>query len=73
MDQTQVFAQLARLAQTEDGKKLLRLLQKGGGERLQAAAAQASAGDYDGARAMLSSLLASDEAQALLKKLEAQI
>ena len=73
MEHTPDLAQLARLAQTEDGKKLLRLLQKGGGDRLQAAAAQASTGNYDGAKAMLSSLLSSDEAQALLKKLEAQI
>lgn len=73
MEQTPDLAQLARLAQTADGKKLLRLLQKGGGDRLQAAAAQASQGNYDGAKAMLSSLLASDEAQALLKKLEDQI
>ncbi len=73
MEQTPDLAQIARLAQTEDGKKLMRLLQKGGGDRLQAAAAQASAGDYDGVKAMLSSLLAPDEAQALLKKLEAQI
>ena len=73
MDQTPDLAQLARLAQTEDGKKLMRLLQKGGGDRLQAAAAQASQGNYDGAKALLSSLLASDEAQALLKKLETQV
>jgi len=73
MEQTPDLAQLARLAQTEDGKKLLRLLQKGGADRLQAAAAQASQGNYEGAKAVLSSLLSSDEAQALLRKLEGQI
>jgi len=73
MEQTPDLAKLSRLAQTEDGKKLLRLLQKGGGNRLQAAAAQASQGNYDGAKALLSSLLSSDEAQALLKKLEDQV
>lgn len=73
MEQTPDLAKLSRLAQTEDGKKLLWLLQKGGGDRLQAAAAQASQGNYKGAKAMLASVLASDEAQALLKKLEAQV
>ena len=59
-----------RLANSDAGQQLLALLQSSGGNELQAAISQASKGSYDQAKQTLSALLASQEAQDLLKQLE---
>lgn len=59
-----------RLAETDAGKKLLALLQAQNSPQLQKAMAQATAGDYTQLKSTLGSLMASPEAQALLKQLE---
>jgi len=64
------MSQLLQLAQSPAGQQLLALLQKKGGVALQSAVAQASQGNYDQAKQMLSSLLATPEAQKLLKQME---
>lgn len=64
--------QLLRMAQSSQGQQLLTLLQKKGGAQLQNAISRASGGDYEGAKTILSSLLATPEAKALMKQLEEQ-
>lgn len=64
------LSELIRLAQTPTGRQLIALLQKQGGSRLQQALASAASGDYTNAQAILSELLASPDAQVLLKELE---
>ncbi len=64
------LSELMQLAQSPAGQQLLSLLQRTGGNTLQEAVNQASAGNFDQAKQVLSSLLASGEAQVLLKKLE---
>ena len=64
------MSELFRLAQSPAGQQLITLLQRTGGNELQNAVAKASSGDYEQAKQTLSSLLASPEAQALLKQLE---
>lgn len=59
-----------RLAQTDAGKKLLALLQSQNSPQLQRAMEQASSGNYSQLKDTLGSLVASPEAQALLKQLE---
>lgn len=59
-----------RLAQTEAGQKLLYLLQSQSPRQLQTAMQQASSGDYEQLKKTLGSLIASPEAQTLLKQLE---
>ena len=61
---------LMKLARSPAGQQLLALLQSSGGNELQAAISQASKGSYDQAKQTLSALLASQEAQDLLKQLE---
>ena len=61
---------LMKLARSPAGQQLLAMLQKSGGSELQTAVTQASAGNYDQAKQMLSTLLSSQEAQNLLKQLE---
>lgn len=63
----------AALAQSQPGQDLLSLLQRQGGANLDAAMAQATKGDYTAAQAALSDLLASPEAQALLRQLEGKL
>lgn len=58
-----------RIAQSEAGQKLIALLQRSGGEQLQNAMQQASAGNYDQVQNTLSALMSSPEAQELLKQL----
>lgn len=58
-----------RLAQSEDGQRLLELLQRSDPQRLQQAMAQAASGDYDEMKKTMTALLASPEAKALLKRL----
>lgn len=64
------LSELIRLAQTPTGRQLIALLQKQGGSRLQQALASAASDDYTNAQAILSELLASPDAQVLLKELE---
>lgn len=59
-----------RLAQTDAGKKLLNLVQTHNSPQLQIAMQQASNGDYAQLQKALSSLMATPEAQALLRQLE---
>ena len=59
-----------RLAQSEAGQKLLALLQSQNGPQLQVAMEQASSGNYEQLKKTLSSLMASEDARALLKQLE---
>jgi len=70
MDSFSDLKELLRLAQTPAGQQLIALLQQRGGDRLPAALAQASAGDYRAAQGLLSELLAQEDAQALVKALE---
>lgn len=70
MQQSPDLTQLKKLAQSSAGQQLLSLLQRSGGEALQSAVAKASAGDYGEAQSILSSLLSTPEAQALLKQME---
>lgn len=63
----------AALAQSQQGQALLALLRQQGGARLDTAMAQAAKGDYTAAQAALSGLLASPEAQALLRQLEGKL
>ncbi len=72
MQSTPDFSQLMKLAQSPAGKQLLAMLQASGGNTLQNAVKKASDGNYDEAKAMLSSLLNNPQAQALLKQLEDQ-
>lgn len=58
------------LAQTPAGQKLISMLQSQDSQRLQAAMAQASSGDYEQLKKTLSVFMNSPEAQTLLKQLE---
>lgn len=58
-----------RLANTDAGQQLLALLKQSDGKMLQQAMDQAAAGNYEGMKTALSSLLATAEVQALLKEL----
>lgn len=64
------MSELLRLAQSPAGQQLISYLQRAGGNQLQTIIAQASAGNMEGAKAQLSSLLDSEEAKNLLKQLE---
>ena len=70
MQQIPDLGELIRLAQTPAGQRLIALLQKKGGSRLQQAIENAAAGDYDKAKAVFSELLSTPEAQVLIKELE---
>ena len=58
-----------RLAQSPAGQQLLAMLRASDSGRLQQAADQAAAGDFAQASRTLSTLMASPEAQVLLKQL----
>lgn len=58
-----------RLANTPEGQQLMALLQQTGSEQLQKAMAQANAGNYKEAGALLQSLLSSPDAQKLIRQL----
>lgn len=70
MQQTPNISELIRMAQTPAGQQLIALLQKQDSAQLQQAITYAVSGDYNRAKDILSKLLSSPEAQALLKKLE---
>jgi hypothetical protein len=59
-----------RLAQTEPGQRLISHLQSQNPRQLQAAMAQASAGDYEQLKKTLAAFMDTPEAQALLRQLE---
>ena len=58
-----------RLANTDAGQRLLAILKLSDGDTLQQAMDQAATGNYEKMQNTLSSLLASQEVQALLKEL----
>ena len=58
-----------RLANTQEGKRLMQLLQQEDNGQLEKAMAQANAGNYKEAGNLLQSLLASPEAQKLIRQL----
>ena len=58
-----------RLANTDAGQRLLAILKQSDGDTLQQAMDQAATGNYEKMQNTLSSLLASQEVQALLKEL----
>lgn len=70
MQQTPDYDHLQKLAQSPAGKQLITSLQRSGGKQLEEALSQASQGDFTSAQRVLSRLLSSPEAQALLKQLE---
>lgn len=57
------------LARSPAGRQLLALLQQSGGNELQQAAAMAGSGDMDGAKQLLTPLLADPQIRALLAQL----
>ncbi len=61
--------QAMKLAQSDAGKQLFALLQQTQGQKLQNAMDQAAAGDYTNAKETIQSMMASREAQELMKKL----
>lgn len=58
-----------KLAQSGDGKALLRLLQENSGQSLQNAMAQAQQGNYEALQKALASALQDPQAQTLLNRL----
>lgn len=63
------FKDLAALANSPDGQRLLQLAQKSGGGRLNSAVQQAQNGDYEAVKAILSKMLENDEAKRLIQRL----
>lgn len=62
--------QAAKLSQSDAGQQLFALLQRDHGDQLQNALEQAKAGDYTKVKETMQSLLASEQAQELLKKMQ---
>ena len=62
--------QAAKLSQSDAGQQLFALLQRDHGDQLQSAMEQAKAGDYTKVKETMQSLLASKQAQELLKKMQ---
>ncbi len=58
------------IAKSDSGQQLLQLLQSQNGDALQAAMDQAAAGNYAGVKNTLNQLLASEDAQALIKRMQ---
>ena len=67
------MAALLKIAQSPAGQKLLAMLQANRNVDIHSIAAVAAAGNLDGAKEKLSSVLDSNEAQELLKQLENQL
>ena len=61
--------QLRRVLGSAEGRQLLTLLSSGGGERLRQAADAAKQGDHARALELLRPVLSTEQAQALLRKL----
>lgn len=64
------FQEAMRIAQSPAGQELIKLLQSQGGDALKQAMGKAAEGDYSQARETLGTLLQSEEAKKLMKKLE---
>ena len=64
------MADAMRLAQSDAGKQLFALLQSTQGQQLQEAMDQASLGNYEQVKQTVQALMASEQAQALLKQLQ---
>ena len=62
--------QLRRVLDSAEGKQLLELLAADGGGRLRQAAEAVKAGDHARAQAILQPVLQTEQAQALLQKLD---
>ena len=62
--------QLQRVLDSAEGKQLLALLAADGGGRLRQAAEAVKAGDHTRAQAILQPVLQTEQAQALLQKLD---
>ena len=60
---------LAALANSPDGQRLLQLAQQSGGDRLDSAVQQAQNGDYEAVKAILSKMLENDEAKRLIQRM----
>lgn len=63
------FKDLAALANSPDGQRLLQLAQQSGGNRLNSAVQQAQNGDYEAVKAILSKMMENDEAKRLIQRL----
>lgn len=61
--------QAMKLAKTETGQQLIRLLQQTGGDTLRLVMEKAAAGDYNQAKTLINSLMQNPEAQKLLKQM----
>ena len=61
--------QAAEMAKSEAGQQLLGLLQSQHGEQLQTVMQQAKAGNFAQVKEMMEAMMASDQAQQLLKKM----
>lgn len=68
MQQIPDMSELLRLAQTPAGRQLLAIVQQSG--RLNEVIAAATTGNYQQAKEILSDLLSTPQAQALLRELE---
>ncbi len=64
------FKDLAALANSPDGQRLLQLAQQSGGGRLNSAVQQAQNGDYAAVKAILSKMMEDDEAKRLIQRLQ---
>lgn len=64
------MADAMRLAQSDAGQQLFALLQSTQGQQLQAAMAQASAGNYDEMKQTVQALMASQQVQELVKQMQ---
>lgn len=62
--------QAAAMAKSEAGQELLGLLQRQHADQLQNAMQQAKAGNFAQVKEMMEAMLASDQAQQLLKKMQ---
>ena len=58
-----------RMAQSEEGQQLLKLLQQSGGPQLNQAMRSAAEGNYDSAKHILKSLLQDPKTRELLQKM----
>ena len=62
--------QAMRLANSDAGRQLLNLLQSTQGKKLQDAMDQAAAGNYGQVKKTMQELMANDQAQQLMKKMQ---
>ena len=58
-----------RMAQSEEGQRLLKLLQQSGGQQLNQAMRSAAEGNYDSAKHILNSLMQDPQTRQLLQKM----